>query len=390
MSTCEIVLPDILSTSWLADLNLFYRPLIGALACTLYEQLMNVGGMRREAELEDIMAICTLSQSTFAAARTKLEQFQLLRTFEDEETGEICTLELQAPKTRDDFLSDPLLGRLLFEEIGNEGLERLSRLTAPYISSRRRKNISATMQTEAFEERWSEEKEQAMKRFTPSQENPELALFDWNGFIQGFERTFPERLRTPDNVNRIIHLGAIYGVSGKDMRKIVTKALRDRKTYIDFDYIVQALSHTKKIQKVDPSDYTVAPIVFLNSRQSGQADILTSEREVLVYLTDSKKMPNEVVNTIIEYAMKQNNGAITPAYIRAIGNNMLRSHITTREQALAWLENTSSSRRSTKKTKAPLPQSYTETDNEKASQQEIDELLALQEKILGGESHGTS
>lgn len=395
----EIVLPENLLLSWPGDLHLFYGAMIGENACALYEVMMAVGSKNREVSFEDLQMVSGMSSAVFASSRRKLEEFGLLSSFVDE-NGNLSLFELRAPKGRDAFFEDPLLPRLLFEQAGEEVYSCIQKLSTPIHSSKKRTNVTARFNTAQIEESWTQKQESAYEK--ASQSMPSAAVltspyesngiaFDWQLFFEGMHNAFPARLRTRENLGELAYLAATYGVDEVTMRKVAIRHLRERKTWIDFEGIVQDLLKTTKISVRDADDYTVSPISFLEANQKGNGVVLPREKKVLVSLSEKQKLPNEVINTLIRYTLDHNDGAFIGAYVQTVGNNMARAQISTREQALEYLKNMQAgSKKSKSRAKSGRPKSYDTIPEGTNSAEDIAYMHELMKQVLGGDDDAAS
>lgn len=389
-SECQIIIPYDLSMHWIADLNLLYRPIAGAQACLVYEFLISLGELGKQADPDDLKALSGCSDAMLEAALSKLEELMLVHTFEEEDHA-VCAIEVVPPKKQEAFLADPLLGRLFFEAVGEEGMERLTRLRHPVMRKGKMRNITARIETNVLETVWTPQKEEAMKEYVQDWHDVDAYPFNWNEFFQGMHNAIPTRVRSRENMSRIAHLANLYGIDEKSMRVFVVRHLREKKSWIDFDAIVSDLEKTRKIGSGNPDDFMQSPITFLKSRQPDNADILPSERKLLASLVEEKQLPNEVINTLIEHCMKKNDGGFHAGFVRTLANNMLRAKVTTRQACLEQLEQSdvpAKARRKykTKREKEKLPEWYDKIPEEKSTDADIEEIMRLQQAILGGES----
>ncbi len=376
-------------SNWTTFLTILYRPLIGEQACTLYTLLYGLAKENLKVEMSDIEALMLTNVGLVKQARERLEEFDLLKSYGTNEE-EIAWLELKGPLTADAFMKHPIYRRLLSQKIGSEGIERIKRLLEP--KKKRLKDLSKTLCLDQYESN-----EESNLSFTWPE--PEQYDFDWEVFFQNMHRTIPERLRISKNMNQIAYLANLYGLSEKDIRPIVVRHLSEDKTSIDFEGIIEDLKNSTKIQDSNPDDFSQAPIRFLKANQPKQAKVLPKEKEILTNLSQVWHFSNELINTLVDYSMKQCQGQFIGRYILTVANNMARMNIHTRKEALAYFEKSQQIKSPSKKfsSKSQLgpeevvvPDWYDTASQELASEEEIEELMRLGQQILQNQQEDSS
>lgn len=381
---CKIQLSEKIATECLQDLNMLYAPLVGHSACSLWQLLYAFGRTKTSLAWDDLLFFSGLMESQFSACQQRLETYELLETFESE-NGQTRIYSLKKPLDFQKMMGHELYGRLLFERLGHEGIERLQRMQKkPELEEF--KNVTSVMDRQAFEQRWSQEQEDAFQELIPVSLDLRDYDFDFTRFFQGLgERAFPARLRGRDNLIRIANLARVFAQDEDKMRKLVIRHMKDRKSSIDFDGIVTELrgvSSTKKARTA-PDNFKAAPTDFLLANQPEAAVLLPAETRLFNQL-EKKGLPCKVINTLTEYVLKQNQGAFSVNYMRTLANNALRLNLKTREQALEWLDNSQARPSRSQSGQSKLPDWYSEIPTEKASQEDVDETLALMDEVLKG------
>lgn len=387
----EISIPYTLSQHWLADLQLLYRPILGAQASLVYEFLIIAGQLSSTLDLDDLEALSGCSSSMLESSLKKLEESALVRQYVENDA--LCGLLVEAPKDQAAFLEDPYFSRVFFEQAGKEAIERLERLRPPRQVKGTFKPLEGNVSVQNLETSWNQKKEEELKSAVSDYHDINAYPFDWGVFFQGMQNVFPQRLRSRENMARIAHLATLYGMGELDIRPFISRHLKDRKTWIDFDAVIEELNKSRKIMETDPDDFMQSPVSFLKARQPENVDILPSEKKLLTSLAEDKHMPFEVINTLTEYCMNQKSGAFSTGYVRAMANNLLRAKINTRKDALAYLENFDS-RTSLAKGKgrrgAPkkaLPDWYDTIPTEKSTAESVQAAKDLRRQLLEGGSH---
>ena len=391
----EIRLPNDQPQNWLAILCLLYKPLVGNEAVLLYETLTSLAMVNRNAkttiEEEQLITLLQATRTSLTTNRVRLEKFDLLRSFQNQEK-ELVRIVLCPTKSAQDFLSDEVLRRLLYQSVEREGVRQLQSIFEMQpVKEPEEKLVEVTqiLDLSHFEQNWTIQKEEDLGSANMDWSSSREYDFDWDVFFRNMHRTLPSRLRTKTNMNRIAYLANVYGVDEETMRRLVIRHLRDKRTWIDFDALINDLGTTTKVVEGKPDDYSQSPVSFLKAHQPGNAKVLPKERSLLLSLAKTHEFSNELINTIVEYSMEQCQGSLVEKYVRTLANNMARAHVETRDQALEYFSRTKnaiSSRKSSKAeppVEANLPDWYDIIPTEKGTKEEVEAILALQKQVLG-------
>lgn len=370
---------------------LLYAPLIGQQACLLYVLLLSLALQRQSLSWKELGWFMRQSDAPLKKSLERLEQFLLVRTFRSDKQ-EYALLLCQPPMDYEGFMRHELFGRLLVDTVGEEQLAAIrTRLHAP-LNLEGLQETTSLFNPDLLEANWNERKEETFAFYAPDRYDISQIDFDWDLFYKGCKRTIPERLRTPKNEQEIAFLANVLGVDEVEMRRKVIRNVNQEKTQILFDQLVEHLLPSNQIKTLDPNDYTQSPVGFLRARQPENAFVQPKEKKMLLELEQKHQFVNEVINTILEYAMAQSDGSLSITYVRTLANNMARAGVTTREQALEFLDKPKKAKAGSTgfKTTAPaLPDWYAEIPTEQASAQEIEAVLELQRKLFGGNDDGT-
>ena len=394
----EIRLPNDQPQNWMAILCLLYKPLVGNEAVLLYETLTSLAMVNRNAqttiEEEQLITLLQTTRTSLTTNRVRLEKFDLVRSFENQEK-ELVRIVLCPTKTAQDFLSDEVLRRLLYQSVEREGVRQLQSIFEVQPVKEPEEELTEVTQVldlSHFEQNWTVQKEEDLGSANMDWSSSREYDFDWDVFFRNMHRTLPSRLRTRQNLNRIAYLANVYGVDEETMRRLVIRHLRDKRTWIDFDALINDLGTTTKVVEGKPDDYSQSPVSFLKAHQPGNAKVLPKERSLLLSLAKTHEFSNELINTIVEYSMEQCQGSLVEKYVRTLANNMARAHIETRDQALEYFSRTKKAVSSSKSSKAGppeqanLPDWYDIIPTEKGTKEEVEAILALQKQVLGNGS----
>lgn len=370
-------------------LSFLYRPLMMPRCSDLYESLYSLSLMKSRFETSEILEFCALNEGLFVQLRKELERFFLLSTYTDEKQNTLC-IYIYAPLPPREFLRHDLLGRLFLARTSSSYYQKIKTLYGLDDEPQNRmKNISEKLQPERLEEQWSQEKEIVLQKEKPAPIRNQYP-FDWNDFFKGMQRTFPERLRTESNKARISMLAGVYGMNEKQMRRFVARYINDSKSAIDFDRLENDLQFTNRSQepKAVPKDlYQLPPVQFLGTLQSNNSAVLPSERKLVQDLATDYSFAWEVVNTLLEYCMKECDMAIVEKYVRTVANTWARNGIDTRQKALEFINREPkkkySRRQPARADGSTLPDWYKQTETTPASDELVAKALAVQKELFG-------
>lgn len=208
-------------------LHLLYVPLIGKEAGELYHLFYSLGASRRPITNHLLLIqMMDVSIERLEQIRMKLEQFLLLKTYLDPRTNEYL-YRLFPPKSGSSFLRHEVFGRLYLRKFGKDAYD-FAKLFFSKEEQDREGYVELTASF-AFDEGLQESAD-AFIRLRPKQETAvEPALdFDYQRFLEGFQRRFPQRLQTKENLRLIAELSQVHGIDELEMRKLVNQCINPR------------------------------------------------------------------------------------------------------------------------------------------------------------------
>lgn len=255
MKECIIKIQEDLSVHAHEYLFLLYKPLIGTRAVELYEIMQALAG--KPISNEDLLDFTNMSENQLAKTRRKLEHFMLLSTYQNNETGAL-EYHLYAPLAPRAFLQHDIFGRLIINNLSAGRYKRLTQLYDVDLDVSGLTNLTESMPPEDLDDKWSQAKEKIWLEYLPTGSDLSRFPFDWDLFFRGMERSFPERLRTKENLVQIASLAHVYGVGEEDMRKIVNRAIPSDRSRIQFDVVTESLLGTSKIIRQDDAAESIS------------------------------------------------------------------------------------------------------------------------------------
>ncbi|MEG0314103.1 MAG: DnaD domain protein [Erysipelotrichaceae bacterium] len=384
----KLIVKNNLSASDNNTLLLLYHPLIGSDAYVLYNLLYLLGTSNVKIKNHRyIKEITNFSILQIEQARIILEQFLLVRSYN---TNDSYIYEIYPPMKANAFLANDIFGRLYLKRKNNSVLLQTKKyfsndeeIPTDYI------NITSKIDN-LIKDDWVEEDEQTFSNNQAkliSKSNLEMPIsFNTKAFLkQVGEIRFPLVSRTLENIKLIEELATIHGLGIDAMNKNVGRSLKGQ--ILDKELLKDKCRKSKnKIESIEENSYVVSPILFLQKIQNGP--VFPSEKKLLEDLVLEYKMKPEVVNVLVEYALKDNSKVLNNAYVEKIAASWIRLNIDTSEKALEQIKgrnNNKTNKFAKYKTNNhdAIPKWTSvdaKTDDEEFDQKKYEELL----KKLGG------
>lgn len=350
-------------------LTLFYQPLIGFEALSLYMTLWADGEQTETVEFNHyhLMNVLSLPLGPIFQARISLEAIGLLRTYRKHEgENRIFLYELNPPLEAKLFLEDPLLSTFLFSKIGKQA----------YRSLRNRfvKEVHVGLDYEEVSRSF-------LDVYTPVQPNGAIEPFgtftdessthtegvpfkdphfDYELMLAGLsEQMVPRSSITAVSKGLIEKLAFLYSLTPLDMQKVVMMAL-DEDLKLPEERLRKAAADYYKLNR------STTPPVLMKNFQTAQEPSndhpLTREEELIQYfeqtppidmlrdlsgseplpvdvqlterLINTQGMPVGVVNVLMHYVLIRNDGKITNKFVERIASHWIRKKIHTVKEAM--------------------------------------------------------
>lgn len=353
-------------------LTLFYQPLIGSEALSLYMTLWADAEQEVDCEYNHyhLMNLLTLPLAPIFEARISLEAIGLLRTYvKNEGDGRSFLYELSPPLDAKGFFEDPLLSTFLFSKIGEQAYRNLrSRFSIATADVEGFKDISrtfldvykpASQRVELNEDVNHEFIGRKNGEGIPFEEN----TFDFNLLRAGLsEQMVPQASLASVSKDLIAKLAFLYSLSPLDMQKVVMMALdenlelpetRLRKAAADFYKMnistsppvlektftqppkqpVEAKEMTREEELIYYLENT-APIDMLrdlNGKEPLPVDVQLAER-----LINTHDLPVGVVNVLLQFVYIRNDGKITNNYVERIASHWMNKKVSSAKEALEF------------------------------------------------------
>lgn len=365
-----------LSSEQRQSLNLLYGPLIGKNSICLYEFL---GSIQNSVELEDVYLLLNINASQFDIARNHLEQYHLIETYVHE--ADMLIL-LYAPLLPDSFLCHETYSRLYLASVGAKCFDKVKAMLYKdkTVSSSYTK-VESPLDVSILDA-WNESKEIAYEKVKPTIK--QKYDFDFATLFKGMDRIFPVRLRTSENLDRIAEMAKIYGIDAKDMRKYVQRSTNPSTHVFDLEKLKDMVMRNRKVMEVSKDPYKMSPVKFLQNKQNG-IPVVKSDQALIERLCKEFQFPIEVVNTLIEYTLRQTNQQFSRNYVEKVAASWVRLGVNSRQKALEIInESPVENKRDKKMEKIVLDDKFYTQKEEKSDAQLEQEMLELQKMLKEG------
>ncbi len=366
----------------LASFMMLYAPLLSPLAAELYLLLMSV--MFTTTKIRNHRFLCEslhCSLMELNAARMQLEQLLLVKTYENKEKN-ILLMELENPKCGNDFLSHEVLGRYYLKVMGSK-MHQFVTVSFAHIHSDKSDftEITAPFKAECLSS-WNESEERQYQKYIETQPKDAMT-FDMDVFLKNCtELVFPNVARNKEACEMIAKLGTLYHISITDMIAFVGRSIDLKTKKLKINTLRKIiLDAYQPLHHESNNRYAMRPYDFLYELQN-HIKPSSADAKILEDLSTVYKLPFEVINVLIEYVLSVNNQKLDRSYIEKIAALWVRRNVDTYEKALEQCQSPKEMKQ--KKTAGrKIPEWYNEKETEvqKASEKDIEELNALLEKM---------
>lgn len=350
-------------------LTLFYQPLIGPSAMSLYMTFWADAEQEidREYNHYHLMNMLSMPLGTIFEARISLEAIGLLRTCRKNETdSRVFAYDLLPPLDAKAFFADPLLSTFLFSKIGEKSYRNLRSRFIIDVSdevgfddvSRTFLDVYTPIQqlqgvSNGAEESYVGRNDDGGVPFVGSD-------FDFELLRSGLsEQMVPKASLSAVSKEVIEKLAFLYSLNPLDMQKVIMMALdedlklpEDRLRKAAAEYYKMNISKEapvlhkvfvqqtprKQSEKMTRDDKleeyleSTPPAQMLkdiNGKEPMSVDVQLAER-----LINTHSLPIGVVNVLLQYILLRNDGKITNKFAERIASHWMGKNIMTVKQAL--------------------------------------------------------
>ncbi len=347
-----------------------YEPIIGSTAVslflTLWQDLEKGELISRDLNHHHLMVTLKKPLNEIEIARHALEAVGLLKTYlKKKENNNEYLYELYSPLSAYEFFNHPVLSTLLLNNVGEMEYKYLNEYYKKIIVNKKEyEEITSTM-NETFKSvtPYEKENEDIRKRTKNNINIAESIDFEFlndslpKGLIT--ERTFNKKVKELIN-----QLAFVYNVDTMKMSDLIRMSISDiglidkekliqvvRKNY-EFNtngslptIVYRTQPEHLKAPKGDTSNLgkmitvfeNTKPYDFLRCKNKG-AKPSQRELKILELLAINYELPPGVINVLIDYAIRVNDGKLNQNYLEAIASTWKRKGIKTVPDAIEVLK----------------------------------------------------
>lgn len=343
-----------------------YQPIIGYQALALYFTLWSENNVQKVLSFsthEQLLIRMKMAPGHFIDARKVLEAVGLVKTRLEKAPGtNIYHYELCAPKTPKDFFSDTLLFGMLIQALGQSDADRLKRVYE--ISYKEEgEDVSASFQ-DVFHPDYADPSFLA----AASSKNNALGRnkikidteFSYEKFFKalGENSQISEKAITKKEMKEIERLSSLYGVDEASAALVVANAYdpnKDKGSRLDFEQINKSLMNeanytfiTRRNKKANgkvSGDTDLANKINLFESTSpkdilrllqGGTKAAPSDLSIINALSKDYRLPNGVINVIIDFVLSMNKNVLSRAYAEKMAASFNRENIETTIDAMNY------------------------------------------------------
>ena len=354
-----------------------YQPIVGYKAVSLYFTLLSEFDNQKINPLishEVIFARTQMNAGEFVDARRALEAIGLLKTFVSDLKGaKLYQYELYAPKTPKLFFDNTLLYGMLIQSIGETEANKLKTL---YVIKNRPEGKEITA---SFIEVFSPDFDNPA--FTKAMENGgsdiitrQSAKLNSGFSYELFFKTLSEISQikaeafSKKDMKEIERLATLYGVSAESAAQTVRNnynPLAEKNHRLDFTAITKVfaeeinyrsltnhskaklngeiIGNTDLARKINIME-SVTPKQYLSFLQNGSQPSY-SDLMVVNDISSKFRLPNSVINAIVDYVLTVNNNILSKPFAEKIAGSVAREGVSTAIDAMNYLKKVSSKRK---------------------------------------------
>jgi replication initiation and membrane attachment protein len=346
-----------------------YQPIIGTDAISLYFTLWSeLEGERTittySAQLSRLIDILKISVKEYSYALEQLEMMGLVKTYYNKvKDQQNFIYKLKAPLTPYRFFEYELFHMLFKNAVSKIDYERTrlyfdnvkaikaeyKEITKPFDANRLGLDLNNREIADLMK----------LANNTPDRSSSKPILsFDFDLFYQGLkEYQISKRSITKAVEEEIRVLSHAYNISVFDMRNIVVSSL-DKDAQVDIfklkarakefiplqtnqtseEKIISTKSGNEKLDSKIELLSKLTPIEFLTLKYNNQKPVY-SDVKLIENLVKETKLPNPVINVLIDYVLFKNNNRLTASYIMKIAGSLMRENIKDVYETMVFLNN---------------------------------------------------
>lgn len=351
-----------------------YQPVIGIEALSLYMTLYHQIAFHDRHSHHYLMQLLNQSLTSIYDARQKIEAIGLLETFRYEDDNQtLYDFYLKPPMTPVGFMSDDILGQMLYHQIGKQKfhslktkiLERTAFETSGENVTKTFSDVFLHQPVDVGNQQETEGKElktSALSKTTWIEDT--IIDFDWLSQNLQARMLDVDAILTREHQQFINQMAVLYGLSNSEIDKLLLWSIDsdhrlDKEAFKEAcldamdvqpskqQVIVQrerlktqaATGQTstkplsKKAQFIERME-TISPKEFLEDL-SGGAKASTQDIKMIADIMEKQQLKPGVMNVLIHYVMLKSDMKLSRAYLEKIASHWSRKKISTVKDAMA-------------------------------------------------------
>ena len=347
-------------------INMLYLPIIGPLAVTLYNILVNDLDRQQiisEVKTHDILlSNLHISSSELTDVRNILEGIGLLKTYLKTDTVNNYIYELYSPVSAHEFFSHPIFNIVLYNNIGKKEYDKL----VIYFKVPRINKDEYIEVTHSFSEIFdsvpytsSNISSDNIRKYNKLKLNIDSS-FDMNFLIESLSNNIDKKVFTKDLQELILSLAYLYDIDVIKMQNIIRTCVNERGTinrdelrktsrnHYQFDHSGMLPTITCQTQpshlrkpigdssvnaKMIYTFENITPYELLKNKQKG-AEPTKRDMKLVEDLMLDHKLNAGVINVLIDYVLKTNDNKLNRSLVETIAGQWSRKNIETVEEAM--------------------------------------------------------
>ncbi|MCR4911200.1 MAG: DnaD domain protein [Bacilli bacterium] len=403
-----------------------YQPIIGFSALAVYFTLWSEASIQKVLSFsshDQLLIRMKMPKGQFIDARKLLEAVGLVKTRLEKAPGTcIYHYELNSPKTPKGFFADTLLYGMLIQALGESDANRIKKVYEVNDYRDEGEDISSS-----FNDVFHPDFEDPSFIAAASSENHTVGRnkikidteFSFEKFFNalGEISQINEKAISKKELKEIERLSSLYGIDEETAASVVASnydSLKEKGNRLNFEEINKAFmqevnytfitkknrksrdgkvnSDTQLANKINLFE-TMNPIEVLRLLQGG-TKVAPSDIKIIETLSKDYRLPNGVINVIIDFVLQMNKNVLSRAYAEKMAASFNREGIETTIDAMNYcnevLQNQSKSKKTRRKKKSdddePI-ENINNNDNNEVSESDWDKLFENEEE--GEENNGT-
>lgn len=317
-----------LSSDHLNSLMMLYLPSTNQTSVACYLLLVSLshsGGVFSSRKLCDILNI---DIDSLNAALLKCEQFQLISTYQKQETHHnTYVLSLHLPLKINAFLKHDVFGRYLHKVLDVSYIEELKEVEND-LSLDGFKNMTRSFDSRLLEN-WEAHIEADFNNHNIKTKTlPDSLSFNMKLFLQTTPQLLlPEQARSKENLDVIQYLGSLYALDVVTMRKFVGQSTNYNQGSLDKAKLETLITrYMDKNKTATSSTYDNDSYVFFSAQQKGKA-LGVRDKKTIAFLYEHYDFDQAVQNHLIEFVLSRFKGSFTKSLVQQIADSWVRAKI---------------------------------------------------------------